>query len=521
MVWSYNRGMGLQRFPLSGFSGGWNLRDAPQALQPNEAQDLLNVTLADVIGALQQRAGKTRFDNTTPLTARVDNFQVWYPDTSGSLKYIFASVDGDIYRINASGVPSLLYNGTSGTIWDFEQATDVANNLYMWCMNGTDPPQKIDTAGAISAWGGSPPNGTILKLWRNRMAVSGVAANPQRVFFSDIGNPEAPVGDYSTNWVDIKGTEEDLVPITALESFSDDLYTFKVKSIWAITNGNSPWDNQRIATGLGTEGRFQTAILQSKMYFFNRQGVWSLTSDLRVTEESDPIKPLWSTRVNPTALTKARLIASPKNRILCALPLDNNAQNSHVLEFVPNLNFRKIGLRRSLTMPSICLHDYPVSAFCIFRPGAEDLLYGAESTSTKIHELFRGTSDDGVAINAYWLTGWRAIINEEPFERIRRVNLQMSGEVDVSVYRDYNEVAVHVQRLSTAADADPLWNGGIWDGGTWDPASGVALKTSRPDSRGRYHALRFGNSTKDTTFTIYAAELAIRGGKEHGPHSAE
>jgi hypothetical protein len=36
----------------------------------------------------------------------------------------------------------------------------------------------------------------------------------------------------------------------------------------------------------------------------------------------------------------------------------------------------------------------------------------------------------------------------------------------------------------------------------------------RPEARGRYHAVKFSNSTLGTTWKIYDAEMKYRGGKE-------
>ena len=65
--------------------------------------------------------------------------------------------------------------------------------------------------------------------------------------------------------------------------------------------------------------------------------------------------------------------------------------------------------------------------------------------------------------------------------------------------------------------SDPLWDGGVWDdGGVWNDSLGQAtFERARPESRGRYHSIRFENSEATTVFTIYSIEFAIRGGKEH------
>lgn len=508
--------MGLQRFPLGDFNGGWNTRDAPQSLETNQSQSQLNVTIADVIGALSQRGGKTRFGSALPYA--IDNLRPWYPDDS--TKYLVASAGGRIYLISATGVPTELFIGTSGTVWNFEQATDATGAAYMWCMNGVDQPKKIDASGAIHVWANNPPNGKVMRLWRNRMTVAGHKDHPQRVYFSFIGDPEKgdtinPTdAEYGTNWIDIKGTEEDLEPIVALEVFGDNEFVFKRKSIWSITNSNSPWDNNRITVGLGCADLYQTCVVQDKMYFFNHSGIWSLSSELQLKEESDNIKNLWVTRVNHSQLSKARVMAMPNNRIACCLPVDSSENNNYMLELIPNLSYKRIGLRRSILLPSVCPHDYEVHALCAFRPGDQDVVIAADHTG-KMHQLFNGTNDDGVAIKAHWFTGWRSIINEEPFERIRRVNVEMSGAVKVGVYGDFKTNPNHEEVLSTPEDSDPLWDGGTWDGGLWDPVVTVDLERSRPESWARYHAVKFSNEELNKTFTIYSAELAIRGGKEH------
>lgn len=509
--------MGLQRFPLGDFSGGWNVRDAPQSLETNQSQSQLNVTVADVIGALSQRLGKTPFGNQLPYA--IDNIRPWYP--SESTKYLIASAGGRIYRISATGVPTELFIGTAGTIWNFEQATDGTGAPYMWCMNGTDTPQKIDAAGAIAVWANNPPNGTIMRLWRNRMVVAGHSAHPQRLFFSFIGDPEKgddtnPTdAEYGTNWLDIKGTEEDLEPVVALEVFGDDLYGFKRKSIWAVNNSNSPWDNQRITVGLGCADRYQTCVLQDKMYFFNNSGIWSLSAGtLQLKEESDNVKPLWTTRVNHSQLSKARMMALPNNRIACALPLDSSENNNYMLELIPGLSYKRVGLRRSILLPSVCPHDYKIHAFCPFRPGDQDVVIAADHEGN-MHQLFNGINDDGVAIEAHLMTGWRPLINEEPYERIRRINVEMNGQVTVDVYGDFREDPDHTDVLSTTEDTDPNWEGGTWNGGVWDPVLTTDLTRTDPESWARYHAVKFSNSELDKTFTIYAAELVFRGGKAH------
>jgi hypothetical protein len=98
---------------------------------------------------------------------------------------------------------------------------------------------------------------------------------------------------------------------------------------------------------------------------------------------------------------------------------------------------------------------------------------------------------------------------------VRRVNVEMSGTVTVSVYGDFSDTPNFIQEVSTTLDVDPFWEGGPWEGGPWERINDTDLKRVRPESRARYHALKFSNEKLDESFKIYAAEMAVRGGKEH------
>jgi hypothetical protein len=501
--------MGLQRFPISDFRGGLNTKDGPFDLESNEAQDLMNVTLSRR-GILSERTGKARFDTGGAPPAVVNHMRNWLP--SGGTRRLFCSIDGDIYYLSTGGVLSArVFDGTAASTWCFEASQDGTSTSKLWCLNGVDAPQKIDTAGAATAWANSPPNGTMLRLWKNRICIAGVAATPYRLFFSDIGNPESPAATYGTNWVDIRTAEEDTDPITWLEVLGDYLIVFKKNSTWAVTDPTS-FDNRRIG-GVGCEDRFMSAAVKGRSYFFNRQGVWSTDGIREPRLESEKIENYITDNINYGQIGKVRLGSSRDRRLFIALPFASSPTNNRLLEFIPDL----VAVEGASDPRSGAwmVHDLPVSSLCTFRPANTDTLTAGDSSAGKVHHLFQGPSDEGVAINAWWQSGWRAIIQHEQFERIRRVNVEMSGRLVIDVFSDFSSSSSFSQLLTTPEDTDVEWGGGVWDGGTWDPITSVQLKRVRPETRARYHSVRFSNSELDKTFTVYAAELAIRGGKEH------
>jgi hypothetical protein len=517
--------VGLQRFPLSGFQGGLNIRDAPHSLKPNEARELMNVTLAQGLGNLTKRQGKTRFDQSGMVESiQADHLRPWYPDSL--TRYLMASVNGKIYRLTTGGIAILQFTGTVGTTWCFEQMTDSLGVQMLWCMNGVDAPQKIDGAGTVSTWANSPPNGGILRLWKNRMCVAGVAAFPYRVYFSDIGNPEGPAAAYGTNFLDVRGPNDDLDPITWLEVIGDFLVVFKKKSIYLVTVSNPPWDNKRVAA-VGCEDRFQSIPMNDKCYFFNRRGIFSIdVSNVNVTlvdEETPAIAPWWTdvlhSRINFGATSKVRLGSSPSGRILAALPLDGANSNNSLVELIPDTTTTELDGKHTKTISSVFLHNLKVSSLCIFRAVNQDQVVAGEagSASSEIHTLFSGMTDDGAPIAALWKSGWRGIQEEEPYERIRRVNMVIEGQIELEVYKDFQDYASFSELLNVAPpNLDPLWDGGIWeDFGIWNVSNDIALVRARPETRGRYHAVALRDSGFVGNWTVHTIELALRGGKEH------
>lgn len=506
--------MGLQRFPLSGFAGGVNTRSGPFDLEPTEAQDALNCSLT-TRGALFQRAGKTRFDTSGfPGGKRAENIRAWY--TPAGVKWLMASIDGDIYKISAAGAATLLFDGTAGTTWVFEQAQDAAGLDKLWMSNGVDAPKKWDGVGAIANWGGTFP-GTpatkpyMIRLWHNRMVI--VGKDSQRVWIGAIGDPETWV---ATDWADIKSTEDDIDTISWIEILADNLIVFKRRSSWQIYDP-STFVNRRLGEP-GCEDRFQSAVLEGRCYYFTRNGLYSITGSFAPQQETDNIENWWPANLNYAALGKARVYATRDRRVFAAVPTGSSATNNRLVEVVTWLRQwiqRSRGQGFSGFGPPACMfHDLAVESMCTFRPVNTDLVMGSASDAAKIHSIFNGTNDDGVAISSFWKSGWQKFLAEEPRERIRRFNVEMSGQCIVDIFRDFSGEPNFTHALISASDADPLWGGGVWGGGTWGALVGTNLNRVRPESRARYHAVQFRNSVLDRTFTVYAAEFAIRGGKE-------
>lgn len=494
---------GLHSHVFDDFSGGWNTRDGPFQLRDNESPDMRNVTLL-TRGALDKRGGRTRFDTSGfPATKRASHLRAWYP---GSSKFLMASIDGDIYSSDTAGALTSRVDGTAGTTWMMEDMQDVNGTQFLWACNGTDAPRRISTAFTVTNWTALVDTDTdyhIIRVWRNRMIA--VKKNTNRLYMSAIGNPES----FGANdFLDVKASDDDNDWITWMEVVGDNLIVFKKQSVWSLY-AEPPAPAVRQLGGPGAEDRFQSCVVEGRVYYWNRTGLWSTDGESEPVFEHGPVENFIRERMNHARHSQARVFPGRDRRVFVSIPLDSVTENNFVMELVPYMNSgdRDGG-------PWIP-HDMAVASACTFRPSDVDKLFAGTSTDVGICSLFDGADDQGTPIESYWQSSWKSIVEVEKYERLRRINVLMEGQATIKVFKDFQETSSYADILEAGTASDPLWDGGTWDGGLWNEATGADLLHTRPESRARYHAVRLENSDATAPMTVFAVELMARGGKEH------
>lgn len=367
--------MSLQKVPINNFRGGLNTRDGPFDLQPNESPDLLNVTVTNLVGQLETRKGKERYDVSGLPALPVDNAKQVVIGAAGK-RFLMLSINGGVYACNPSGEIKKLHAGTAGTVWDFEVYSDVAFKDWVYMGNGTDAMQKWDgEAAATVTWTatkGAIPLGGVVCVWENRMFVTYVGANSQRLYFSEFGDPEATIAEYG--FVDIRGSEEDLDSIQDLAVLGARLIVLKRRGVFFISSAVTML-NRHIG-GPGAWGRFMTAELEEKLYFFNPQGIFA-TGGVEVVMESGSINNWFPQHLNREKYENARLVVTKDTypRLLLAVSTGTSEENDKLIEMVPKINFRRIGGRRYLLLPAFMLHTIAATSLATWNPlGDQELL---------------------------------------------------------------------------------------------------------------------------------------------------
>lgn len=500
---------GLYSNILNDFSGGLNTKDYPPSLPGNQSPNLSNVVLL-ATGGVSQRPGTSLFSDIPTANQHAEHMRAWYP-AGGA--YLITSINGKIYSYIDSGLATLQFTGTAGTVWHFEDMIDGSGNQALWCVNGVDPPKKISTTFTVTNWTAMvDPDADyfIIRVWRNRMIA--VKKNTNRVYISAIGNPES----FGANdFIDVKSSEDDSDFITWAEVLGDNLIIFKKRSTWSMY-AEPPAPAIKQLGGPGCSGRFQSCVAEGRCYFWSSNGLWSTDGEAAPVLET---KNLNRNNFNDEdeVQDQVRVFPSRDRRIYVAAPAEGSITNNVLLEGALDVVTQAADGTQQMAWVR---HDLAVISGCTFRPigvvaDSKDYLMMGMLNDDDIRYL-GGLSDKGVAVRSYWDSSWQAVSDEsETYERLRRVNVVMEGQVTLSILTDFLPTIKFSELLTAPTAVDPLWDGGVWDGDFWDNARNAALMRTRPDTRARYHAIRLENFELNKDFIVYSIELMIRGGKEH------
>jgi hypothetical protein len=278
------------------------------------------------------------------------------------------------------GLPTVTVLGNSfqpNAVYDFTQLREIV----MIC-NGKDNPQKWDGTNPMTTLGGGPPAFQMMETHLNRAWGAGDPANPSRIRFSDILNPESWP---ALNFIDFNPEDGDR--ITALYRYGQQLIVSKQKSMALLTGDRSAnfavvWlDHPQ-----GVEGFQGIQTADKYLAYIARDGIRfsDLTKSILATEK---LKPSWEL-LNHRRLSQATMI-STGNYLLCALPSAGSLVNDQVWFFDI--------LRAAWSI----IPNWNISSWLKFRQYGEEVLLAGDSTKGQIYEVFTGTTDANGAYMTY------------------------------------------------------------------------------------------------------------------------
>jgi hypothetical protein len=209
-----------------GFHGGVNVKTATNVIGPNQMSDAQNVyfvgeTLCKLFGSRTLNASAVA---GTPAITGISDWQTaagqrYQVITSGTK--IFSSTDLSTTFTDVTGAVTI----TTGN--NNQSTFGSVNNLIIRCGGETpDAPIKWSGTGNAAALGGTPPVGNICHTVNNFLFITGVAAAPSRLYWSNVIDPETWG---AASYVDFRKDDGD--KITALSHIDQNLIVFKRNAI--------------------------------------------------------------------------------------------------------------------------------------------------------------------------------------------------------------------------------------------------------------------------------------------------
>lgn len=516
---------------IDDFSGGLNFSDPPGDLQPNE----LNAQTRNF-----ETFGKGRELRTRRALSHIDEFSGAFPvggTSNNALSSIFAYDGGASLAVSTPNgyagravfgtgisdggqvnITQMVASSTTfgGREFAFEQSADTANVQELYMSNGVTTPQRLTIAtGTVVNWPGTPPNGNILKSWKTMMLVAGVSAQPQRLYFSTINNPESWPAN---NFIDIKSVDDENDKIVGLEVIGENLLVFKANSVWLVYD-SATFDNRRI-TNIGLVNRHCTAPIEDRVYWLNINGVYSTDGeDVRLESKNIEGESSLVGQILPLGYANSQL-----SRF-------SEAYDDRLIWFLGNcILVLETGITRPDGQHPWFLHySTPVSKICdIARmthlDGSLELVpvvvvsyHGLDGANHIAHFLSDETGPNPLGQDFYYDGGphfsavesiyespWLPIHGVENYERMRRVNLLLKGDGNevghVEGFVDFNDTVKYTQNFTIPNTAN----------------TDTYVVRTRPELRGRYHRVMVKlDQTYMKPVGFLGVEFKYRGGVEH------
>ena len=441
---------------IRNFSGGLNLRDAPQELQPTESPDLWNVTL-DERGSVAKRLGHVKY-NAAVYDASHPPQNSFYWQTGSSRIW---QVDKSLYRDDST---TAFHTFTTAERCGFADFTG-----KLWFIHPTDGLYQSDgTSGGTSAVA-SGPKGFTIEPWQTRLLAAGDPAAKTTVYASAIGD--------GTNW-DVVSTpppawtndirEGNDFPIVKLSAASGidiagrpGLLVFKRDP--ASTRGSTHRINDSdngsyttIDTDIGAASALSVVSLFGRTIVLSPQGIFWTDGVGSLKPASTQVAPLFDPANFNTAKIDACAAGALGDRCYLSIPTKNSSVNDLALEYHP--------LEGWIVQGS--------NAMSCYSSDGETLWGGSPSANGQAYTLLSGGSDDGTAIDSYFQTAWF-----EPAGgflcRLRKLTVLGRGVgMTIDTRTDYAAGQGITDPIDITTSSDQ-WNDGTkWNqpGAKWGPA---------------------------------------------------
>lgn len=492
--------------------GGLNNKDASFDIPENRAQDLLNVVFTRT-GGVDTRNGSTLLGDDTGNND-ISGLGVYEYDngTGTKTKSLFRSVGTGVEKLIAgvwtaqAGVAI-----TDGYPCQFVQAN---NRLYIF--NGIDAVWRLDNTTWTQLATGAPFSGAnnigrYAVFHKGALYVAGFFSDQDLVMVS--GDSTGSLNDqenFTGGWSYSINKRDSTGAITGLIKFNDYVYVAKQNSFTSMIGTSTSMSLQDKEINLGCVAPRSLATDGTYIYFLAGDGhIHAYDGGINEYKISDIIPETMSGLNSTKYSTACGIYHKKENQYL--LSVANGSDTTNTLTLMFDLNESTVATedpnghwfsKFSGIVPSVWIEFSSTST-------TPDLIFGEGREDSKTYTMYSGTSDNGVAIESYYIT--KSFSAGEP-ERDKRwkelfVDAYQSGDWELYCYYatdgQSSFVATTPQSINLSNPSTlPFTLPHVIDAGFIATYNTVLLYT---DSR--YIAFKFSISTLNQFFRLFRAIL--------------
>ena len=493
---------------FSDFSGGLNTASPVTTLPLNQALDLQNINLLPT-GGFEKRRGNTAFNSSAMDSGAAVHGLGYYRQADGD-EWLMAICGTKIFKSEFDGTmddisAALTITTGANNIWTYAQMNDLA--IFVGGARASDVPIKWNGTGNAAVLAGTPPVGEFGIQANNRFFIGNTVANPSRINWSILGNPEDWTGTGSGSQ-DVSTNDGDTLIGAAVIS-TDHLILFKQNSIHDLVIRTSPFPLFPLFRGVGAVSKRGIVNVDGLIYFLTPEPRMKATDGVNIYDSSNPgptgitdvLDDVWDS-LSKTRLQYARGIYYPKLKQIMWF-VSTTSATTHDLCIIWDLQ-RKAWLRHTTGYKMNVANI--VQDRLLYSGAYDGKLYKQDVAST-----FTDASESSAAINCFWRSGWidaDAMVNTKviPYSDLN-FTTQSSGTFTYSYGYDFAEDAK--SEIVSMTGSDSLYGTGIYGtalfGGQTDKTKMVHMK-----GNGKFFQFLLKNSNSGENFGFNRMEIPIK-----------
>jgi len=491
--------------PIFDFTGGLNTKSSVTSLELNQSRDIQNINILPN-GGFEKRQGNVAFNASAMASSAAVHGLGYYRQSDGD-DFLMAIAGTGVFKSDS-------LDGTMDTITGAVTVTtgqdniwthSVLNNLSIFVGGAPDAPIKWNGSGNADVLGGSPPSGAFGLTANNRLFIGDTTANPSRIAWSILGNPEDWTGTGSGTQ-DVQANDGDVLVGAAVHSI-DHMLLFKQNSIHDLAIRTAPFPLFPLFREVGAISKRGILNVDGIVYFITPEPRMKATDGSQIIDFPDTIDNVWDS-LNPARLKYLHGLYYRRLHQIWWF-VSTTSATSHDLVIIWDLK-RKCWLRHTT--------GYKMNVSCIAQDrtaycGAYDgKLYRQDVTN-----VYSDASETNTEIDSILRSGWMGL-NDETLLKVAihamvNFQLQTSGQFELSYGYNFNTDTTieSISQATTASTYDTAVYDNAFFGGNSD-----AVRLIHMSGSGNFFQYAFRHNTAGEAWAINGLTLAMQ---EGGPNS--